>query len=169
MRVSTRGDYAARALLSLALHPESSPTSVREIAERTVLPQPYLEQILLALRVRVSFCPSAGSAGGTSWPAMPARSDSPRSFERSTVPSPPEISPNRTPTRHAITRGNVSCSPFGAPLGHICVSFSIRSRSPTLPTWRWATHPGHPDSSTTSGEKFRKVSRQRRLRFEHNA
>ena len=32
MRVSTRGDYAARALLSLALHPESSPTSVREIA-----------------------------------------------------------------------------------------------------------------------------------------
>jgi len=50
MRVSTRGDYAARALLSLALHPESSPTSVREIAERTVLPQPYLEQILLALK-----------------------------------------------------------------------------------------------------------------------
>ncbi|MEK9637503.1 MAG: Rrf2 family transcriptional regulator, partial [Acidimicrobiaceae bacterium] len=50
MRVSTRGDYAARALLSLALHSETSPTSVREIAERTVLPQPYLEQILLALK-----------------------------------------------------------------------------------------------------------------------
>ncbi len=50
MRVSTRGDYAARALLSLSLHPDVSPTSVREIAERTVLPQPYLEQILLALK-----------------------------------------------------------------------------------------------------------------------
>ena len=51
MKVSTRGDYAARALLSLALHAETdSPTSVRDIAERTALPQPYLEQILLALK-----------------------------------------------------------------------------------------------------------------------
>ncbi|MBA2387372.1 MAG: Rrf2 family transcriptional regulator [Acidimicrobiia bacterium] len=54
MRVSTRGDYACRALLSLALHLDDSgsavPTSVRDIAERTALPQPYLEQILLALK-----------------------------------------------------------------------------------------------------------------------
>lgn len=49
--MSTRGDYASRALLSLALHiEESRPTSVRDIAERTGLPQPYLEQILLALK-----------------------------------------------------------------------------------------------------------------------
>lgn len=51
MRVSTRGDYACRALLSLALHAgDGMPTSVRDIAERTGLPQPYLEQILLALK-----------------------------------------------------------------------------------------------------------------------
>jgi Rrf2 family protein len=51
VRVSTRGDYACRALLSLAIHADSTgPTSVRDIAERTGLPQPYLEQILLALK-----------------------------------------------------------------------------------------------------------------------
>ena len=51
MRVSTRGDYASRALLSLALHESPAvPTSVRDLAERTGLPQPYLEQILLALK-----------------------------------------------------------------------------------------------------------------------
>src|SRR5467141_1133097 len=51
MRVSTRGDYASRALLSLALHDEGTqPTSVRDLAQRTGLPQPYLEQILLALK-----------------------------------------------------------------------------------------------------------------------
>src|SRR5687767_2116248 len=51
VRVSTRGDYASRALLSLALRGEDSgPTSVRDIADRTGLPQPYLEQILLALK-----------------------------------------------------------------------------------------------------------------------
>ena len=51
MKVSTRGDYASRALLSLALHADTQgPTSVRDIADRTGLPQPYLEQILLALK-----------------------------------------------------------------------------------------------------------------------
>ena len=48
--MSTRGDYATRALLSMALHGYERPTSVKEIAERTGLPQPYLEQILLAVK-----------------------------------------------------------------------------------------------------------------------
>ncbi|MFV0523929.1 MAG: RrF2 family transcriptional regulator [Acidimicrobiales bacterium] len=51
MKVSTRGDYASRALLSLAIHGDAEgPTTVRDIADRTGLPQPYLEQILLALK-----------------------------------------------------------------------------------------------------------------------
>lgn len=51
VKVSTRGDYASRALVSLALHGDvGEPTAVRDIAERTGLPQPYLEQILLALK-----------------------------------------------------------------------------------------------------------------------
>lgn len=49
--MSSKGDYACRALLSLTLHQGSpGPTSVRDIAERTGIPQPYLEQILLALK-----------------------------------------------------------------------------------------------------------------------
>src|ERR1035438_9582380 len=51
MRVSTRGDYASRALLSFALRDDlTTPTSVRDLAQRTGLPQPYLEQILLSLK-----------------------------------------------------------------------------------------------------------------------
>ncbi len=51
VKVSTRGDYACRALLSLAIHQDvAGPSSVRDLAERTGLPQPYLEQILLALK-----------------------------------------------------------------------------------------------------------------------
>jgi Rrf2 family protein len=51
MRVSTRGDYASRALLSLALRDDlATPVSVRDLAQRTGLPQPYLEQILLSLK-----------------------------------------------------------------------------------------------------------------------
>ncbi len=51
VRVSSKGDYACRALLSLTLHDgQVGPTSVRDIAERTGVPQPYLEQILLALK-----------------------------------------------------------------------------------------------------------------------
>ena len=64
MKVSTRGDYACRALLSLALHADGNPTSVRDIAERTALPQPYLEQILLALKGAGIVSSKRGVGGG---------------------------------------------------------------------------------------------------------
>ncbi len=74
MRVSTRGDYASRALLSLALRDNySSPTSVRDLAERTGLPQPYLEQILLSLK-GVGLVRSKRGVGGGYVLARPAES-----------------------------------------------------------------------------------------------
>jgi Rrf2 family iron-sulfur cluster assembly transcriptional regulator len=64
VKVSTRGDYAARALLSLALHGSDRPTSVKEIAERTNLPQPYLEQILLSVKGAGLVVSKRGVGGG---------------------------------------------------------------------------------------------------------
>ena len=74
MKVSTRGDYASRALLSLALNTsESGPTSVRDIAERTGLPQPYLEQILLALKGAGIVRSKRGVGGGYILARQPAQ------------------------------------------------------------------------------------------------
>ena len=64
MSVSTRGDYACRALLSLVLHSGEGPTSVRDIAARTDLPQPYLEQIMLSLKSADLVWSKRGAAGG---------------------------------------------------------------------------------------------------------
>src|SRR3954454_13810815 len=72
VRVSTRGDYACRALLSLALHAhEMGPQSVRDIAARTGLPQPYLEQILLALKGAGLVRSKRGVGGGYVLPRDP--------------------------------------------------------------------------------------------------
>jgi len=72
VRVSTRGDYASRALLSLALGADlSAPTSVRDLANRTGLPQPYLEQILLSLK-GVGLVRSKRGVGGGYVLARPA-------------------------------------------------------------------------------------------------
>ncbi len=72
VRVSTRGDYACRALLSLTLHADDQgPTSVRDIAERTGLPQPYLEQILLALKGAGLVRSKRGVGGGYTLARLP--------------------------------------------------------------------------------------------------
>src|SRR3954471_861189 len=75
MKVSTRGDYASRALLSLALHLSAdgvpAPTSVKDIAQRTGLPQPYLEQILLALKGAGIVRSKRGVGGGYVLAAAP--------------------------------------------------------------------------------------------------
>ncbi len=73
VKVSTRGDYASRALVSLALHSDDGrPNSVRDIAERTGLPQPYLEQILLALKGAGLVRSKRGVGGGYVLARLPA-------------------------------------------------------------------------------------------------
>src|ERR1035437_1971186 len=74
MRVSTRGDYASRALLSLALRDNlTTPTSVRDLAERTELPQPYLEQILHSMKGVGLVRSKRGVGGGGGLRARPPR------------------------------------------------------------------------------------------------
>lgn len=64
MRISTKGDYATRAMQDLALHYEKGPIQIEEIARRQHLPARYLEQILLSLK-RAGFVESKrGVSGG---------------------------------------------------------------------------------------------------------
>jgi DNA-binding IscR family transcriptional regulator len=53
MSVSTKGEYAARAVLQLALAFESgTPMRTADIARLQSIPKKYLEQILLSLKDR---------------------------------------------------------------------------------------------------------------------
>ncbi len=64
MRISTKGDYATRAMQDLALHYDLGPIQIEEIARRQHLPVRYLEQILLSLK-RAGFLESKrGVSGG---------------------------------------------------------------------------------------------------------
>ena len=87
--MSTRGDYAARALLSLALHGTERPTSVKEIAERTHLPQPYLEQILLSVKGAGLVRSKRGVGGGYVLARAPARDHAGRHRRRGRRPADP--------------------------------------------------------------------------------
>jgi Rrf2 family protein len=49
MKISSRGEYALRALIYLGRQ-ENQLTSIGEIAEKTLVPDTYLEQILLQLK-----------------------------------------------------------------------------------------------------------------------
>ena len=49
MHIPIKVDYGVRALVDLALHGEKGPVRAAEIAGRTVIPEPYLAQVLHAL------------------------------------------------------------------------------------------------------------------------
>jgi Rrf2 family cysteine metabolism transcriptional repressor len=66
MRISTKGDYATRALQDLALHYGSGPIPIDKIAERQHLPVRYLEQLLLTLKRAGILNSKRGVSGGYS-------------------------------------------------------------------------------------------------------
>jgi len=64
MRLSTRGEYASRAMLELSLRYDEGPLHVREISEAQRIPRRFLEQILLLLK-RAGYLKSRkGQKGG---------------------------------------------------------------------------------------------------------
>ena len=85
------------------------PTSVRDIAERTGLPQPYLEQILLALKGAGLVRSKRGVGGGYVLARRPRRSGCPRSCRPSTARSRSATSASRTRTAPATTRASACC------------------------------------------------------------
>ena len=50
MRLSTRGEYASRAMLELALRCADGPQHIRDISAAQDIPERFLEQILLQLK-----------------------------------------------------------------------------------------------------------------------
>ena len=64
MRLSTRGEYASRAMLELAIQYETGPLHGRQISRAQQIPPRFLEQILLLLK-RAGYLKSRkGRAGG---------------------------------------------------------------------------------------------------------
>ena len=64
MKLSTRGDYAVRALLELATGETGQAVPLTDLAERTGIPPRYLEQILMRLRVAGVLRSRRGVHGG---------------------------------------------------------------------------------------------------------
>ena len=64
MKLSTKGEYASRAMLELALHYGEGPLHIRDISKAQDIPQRFLEQILLQIK-RAGFLKSRkGPHGG---------------------------------------------------------------------------------------------------------
>ena len=72
MRITTKGDYATRALRDLALHYGSGPIPIDQIAVRQSLPVRYLEQLLLTLRRAGILQSKRGLKGGYTLAKPPA-------------------------------------------------------------------------------------------------
>ena len=63
MKISTKGRYALRLMLDLALHEQSGYVPIKAIAERQDISDKYLEQIISIL-ARAGFVKSVRGAGG---------------------------------------------------------------------------------------------------------
>ncbi len=64
MRLSTKGEYASRAMLELSLRYDQGPLHVREISEAQDIPRRFLSQILLLLKRAGYLRSRKGQKGG---------------------------------------------------------------------------------------------------------
>lgn len=74
MRVSSRGEYGARALLDLALHGPGV-VQAEDIARRQEIPESYLNQLLIALRKAGLITSKRGPRGGHALARHPSQID----------------------------------------------------------------------------------------------
>ena len=72
MKISTRGRYATRAMLDLALHHDKAPVLLKDISARQGIPLRYLEQIVTPLIAAKLINSTRGPRGGIKL-AKPAR------------------------------------------------------------------------------------------------
>lgn len=112
MMISTKGRYAMRLMVDIALHAEKTPTSLKEIGMREEMPVKYLEQLVRPLTKARLLKSVRGQCGGY-FLARPARAitagDIIRAAEGTTAPV-------------ACLGGGTGC-----PRASLC---------PTLPFWR---------------------------------
>ena len=73
MRLTTKGRYAVTAMLDIALHGQSGPVSVQDIAERQMISSAYLEQIVGRLKRIGLLCSVRGPGGGYTLGTDPAQ------------------------------------------------------------------------------------------------
>jgi Rrf2 family transcriptional regulator, cysteine metabolism repressor len=64
VKLSTKGRYAARAMLDLALHADDGPVLIKDISEREDISELYLKQLLVPLRVAGLVRTIRGAHGG---------------------------------------------------------------------------------------------------------
>lgn len=72
MRLSQRADYAAHAMVEIARWYGERPVHATEVARRQGIPEPYLEQLLLALRRAALVRSYRGPGGGYTLTRPPA-------------------------------------------------------------------------------------------------
>jgi len=71
MRLTTRGQYATRALIDIALHGDDTPVSLRDIAQRQQISQQYLEHLIAPLMAAGIMTSTRGPKGGVSLARAP--------------------------------------------------------------------------------------------------
>lgn len=72
MKLSTKGRYAVRAMLDIAMQGNENPVMLRDISERQEISQRYLEQVMIALRTSGLVKSVRGSGGGYELSRQPA-------------------------------------------------------------------------------------------------